>query len=191
MHREPLAIAFAAVALVACTSKSSPTATATSGHEISCERQSLRARYAGGGYGGQTHFGLFVLWNVSDKPCRLAGRPTFVVELLNGHTDRRASVHQPNARLDAVLPPSTPTYRDGHLTPGRYLWALIAAPQFTQDGSCADARSQLRLVTPVTFTVEIATVKITVKNSDPTARLNHHLSSCEGELELGRLRISD
>jgi hypothetical protein len=209
MHRRLPAIVLAAVVLVACTAKSSHPATATSpasagrgnhpssahatgtsGRETSCARPDLRARFAGGGDGGQTHFGVFVIWNVSDKPCRLSGRPSFLAALPNGQIDHRASVHQPNTRVNTVLPPRTPAYRDGHRTPGQYLWALIAAPQFTQDGSCADAHSKLRLVTPTTFTVDIAAITMTVENRDPTASENAKLSSCEGGLTLGRLRIS-
>jgi hypothetical protein len=209
MHGRLPAIVLAGVALVACTDKSSQTATMsppaiasgggnpssvyatrTSGQEISCARSDLHARFAGGGNGGQTHFALFVIWNVSDKPCRLSGKPSFAAALPNDHTGRRASVHQPNARVDTVLPRRTPAYRDGHLTPAHYLWASIAAPQFTQNGSCADAHSKLRLVTPATFTVHIAAITMTVKNRDPTATKNSELSSCEGEFTLGRLRIS-
>jgi len=161
------------------------------GHEMSCARPDLRARFAGGGDGGQTRFGVFVIWNVSDKPCRLSGRPSFVAALPTGQIDRRASLQQPNTRVDTVLPPRTPAYRDGHLTPGRYLWASIAAPHFTPDGSCDDAHSKLRLVTPTTFTLEIAAITLTVENRDPTAALNAELSGCEGGLTLGPLRISD
>ncbi len=157
-----------------------------------CTRSDLGARYASGGAGGQTFFGAIVIWNTSPVPCRIAGHPNLSATLNNGRPDPAAGRYDSSVprTIAVTMPARTPALIDGHLTPGRYLYAALGAPEFTSNGSCSDRHSPLRWIAPNTFTLTIAGLSVTVANYDRWRSENRKLTGCEGQILLEEVHLT-
>jgi predicted phosphodiesterase len=143
----------------------------------------------GGGDGGQTFFGVMVIWNSGRHRCRIIGDTHFTATLTGGRKDPNARVNTSSkAPVGVTLPDRTLPPVDADLVAGRYLVANLAAPEFTTTGDCESAHSPLQSIAPSNFTLTIGGLRFTVVNDDPASIQNQTLRGCDGQILLEGIR---
>lgn len=142
-----------------------------------CSRNDLAARYVGGGDGGQTTIGEFVVWNKSIRPCQLGGRTTFTAYFAGGTRDRLAQTTGSLTMPSVTLRAGMTAFGDPSIPTG-YLEATLAGPQFQASGlPCPVGARQ-----PATFELSIGTIHIRAANRDLGAVQNKTLAGCRGRI---------
>jgi hypothetical protein len=81
-----------------------------------------------------------------------------------------------------TLPGDTPSPRRSNLASRRYLFALLAAPEFDRHRVCTDIGARTHFITPRTLTLTVGTLAFRVVNDDPSGQQAHALSGCDGVL---------
>lgn len=146
-----------------------------------CVRRDLDARYVGGGAGGQNFLGGIVIRNTGARPCLLTGAVTFAAYWANGARDTKAAPIGVPPPLSVTLPAAMPTYRDLRSDSNLYVFAQLAAPQFTATGTCSAPRG------PSDFELDIGPLTFRVANHDLHAAQNKILRGCDGRILLDHI----
>lgn len=144
-----------------------------------CGASALRARYVGGGVGGQTAFGSIVIWNVASQACQISGAVTLMGTYASGRADKDVIVNRSVGLVSLVLPARVVPPRDRTWDPRKYAVVSLAAPMSGPGGQCTRP-----LLGPQTFQLTLGLRQINVSNHDPAARQNKILAGCHGQIIL-------
>lgn len=155
-----------------------------------CTAGALRARWVSGGMGGGNDISAILVWNVSAKPCRLAGAASFAAYLASGAPDPRAGVINAPRVASAVLPPNTRAPVDGTARgPGEYLVATLFGGERddpSQPNGLCRAQDE---VAPARLRLTLGALSFTVTNHDPGGDF-HAAYGCHGAVTLVSVALS-